>query len=308
MQLEMKDLDSTARKIGTILILNVVLSVPMSYIVLKLVNLFKIEAGNGVPFAILLNFLLFMILASLLLKVNMKEIFINKKRANKIGLKSVILLYVFLLAAYIFLSMCINFPTGLYKVINERYEYIFSSNTALIMMVMASIWEEIFFRGVLLEKLREYGDVFAILTSAVIFGILHGIRFIHATILGIMTGFLYVVGGGITWPILFHFLINFGFGSEFLENALTALFSEVAVVDETFMIASIIILSAVLLVVSFMLCRKDDTLVELRHSWNINVIVNQIKQDKTKYKIFFRAPMIIIFFIFQVIMMVIGSI
>lgn len=33
MQLEVKDLDSTARKIGTILILNIVLAVPMSYIV-----------------------------------------------------------------------------------------------------------------------------------------------------------------------------------------------------------------------------------------------------------------------------------
>ena len=303
MHSEVKDLDSTARKIGAILILNIVLSIPLLYLLLKLFNLLNLKEGLMLPLSVLSNFLLYMILASLLLKVNMKEIFINKNRENKLSFKSVILLYIFLLAVYIFLSMCINFPTGLYKVINERYDFVFSSNAALSMMVIASFWEEIFFRGVLLEQLRKYGDVFAIFTSAIIFGILHGIRFMHATILGIITGFLYVVGGGITWPILFHFLINFGFGSEFLENALTALFSEVAVVDDAFMLASIMILSGMVLVVSFVLCRKDDALTDLRHGWNRKVIVDQIKQDKTKYKIFFKTPIIIIFFILQVIMM-----
>lgn len=300
---EVKDLDSTARKIGTILILNIVLSIPLLYLLLKLFNLLNLKEGLMLPLSVLSNFLLYMILALLLLNVNMKEIFINKNRENKLSFKSVILLYIFLLAVYIFLSMCINLPTGLYKVINERYDFVFSSNAALSMMVIASFWEEIFFRGVLLEQLRKYGDVFAIFTSAIIFGILHGIRFMHATILGIITGFLYVVGGGITWPILFHFLINFGFGSEFLENALTALFSEVAVVDDAFMLVSIMILSGMVLVVSFVLCRKDDALTDLRHGWNKKVIVDQIKQDKTKYKIFFKRPIIIIFFILQVIMM-----
>lgn len=303
MSSEVKYLDSTATKIGAVLILNTVLSIPLLYLLLKLFNLLNLKEGLMLPLSVLSNFLLYMILALLLLNVNMKEIFINKNRENKLSFKSVILLYIFLLAVYIFLSMCINLPTGLYKVINERYDFVFSSNAALSMMVIASFWEEIFFRGVLLEQLRKYGDVFAIFTSAIIFGILHGIRFMHATILGIITGFLYVVGGGITWPILFHFLINFGFGSEFLENALTALFSEVAVVDDAFMLVSIMILSGMVLVVSFVLCRKDDALTDLRHGWNKKVIVDQIKQDKTKYKIFFKTPIIIIFFILQVIMM-----
>lgn len=308
MQVETKGLNSTVKKVGGVLILHIIFMLPMLNLLIVPFNLLKLKGGIEflgieLPISTLASFLLYMILSLLILKANIKEIFTNKRRENQLEFKSIFLLYIFFIATYVFLSMCINYPTGLYKVIDETYGDIFSSNTILITLILASFLEEIFFRGVLLERLRKYGDLFAIITSAIIFGIIHGIRFMHATIFGIITGFLYVVGGNIRWSILFHFVINFVFGGPFIGNILTALFSRITVVDDVFVLASVMILSGTVLVISFVLCRKDDGLVKLGHGWNKNVIVDQIKQDKVKYKIFFKSPMIIIFFIWEIFRM-----
>lgn len=305
MQSETKSLDSTSEKIGSILLLNSIFLWSMYSLLIIPFNLLELKGaiefpGIELPISTFADFLIYMILSLLILKVDIKEIFTNKKRESELGFKSIFLLYILLIAAYLFSSLFFYYSTGLYKRVNEIYGEVFSANTALIAMTMASFLEEIFFRGVLLEKLRKYGDLFAIITSAVIFGILHGIRFITATTFGLITGFLYVAGGSIKWPILFHFLVNFGFGGPFIEDGLNALFSGITVVDDVFVLVSTMILSGVVLIISFVLCRKDDNLEKLRHGWNRKVVVDQIKQDKTKYKIFIKSPTIIIFFIWQI--------
>ena len=58
--------------------------------------------------------------------------------------------------------------------------------------VIPPLTEEFAFRGIILGKLRKFGDTFAILMSAVLFGLLHGniIQIPFAFVIGIVFGFI----------------------------------------------------------------------------------------------------------------------
>ena len=87
----------------------------------------------------------------------------------------------------------------------------------LIAGVLGPAVEEIQFRGVYLNALKKYGAGFAILTSSVVFALLHpGIRFFIALVLGIFTGILMIITGKVIWPIFYHSIYNTTL--LFLEN------------------------------------------------------------------------------------------
>lgn len=71
--------------------------------------------------------------------------------------------------------------------------------------------EEFTFRGVLLGTLRKYGDGFAILTTALLFGILHGnfVQIPFAFIVGMVLGFVVCYTNSMLPAIIIHFLNNF---------------------------------------------------------------------------------------------------
>ncbi|MEG1427986.1 MAG: CPBP family intramembrane glutamic endopeptidase, partial [Oscillospiraceae bacterium] len=76
--------------------------------------------------------------------------------------------------------------------------------------VIPAVFEEFAFRGVLLSALRKYGDGFAIITSSVIFGLLHGslTAIPFAVIAGLTMGYVYVRTGNLFVNIAIHFLNN----------------------------------------------------------------------------------------------------
>ena len=80
----------------------------------------------------------------------------------------------------------------------------------LVMAVLPAILEELVFRGCVLHALRPFGDGFAVMVSAVLFGLMHGnIRQIpFALLVGLALGYLYVVTNNIWVPILVHFMNN----------------------------------------------------------------------------------------------------
>ena len=77
--------------------------------------------------------------------------------------------------------------------------------------VAPALVEEFAFRGVLLQPLRKYGDWFAILTTAVLFGLMHGnmTQMPFAVVAGIGLGYCATVTGSLWVSILIHFLNNF---------------------------------------------------------------------------------------------------
>ena len=86
---------------------------------------------------------------------------------------------------------------------------------ALVLMIihsalMPAFVEEFAFRGILLQPLRAWGDWFAIIISAVLFGMMHAnmTQVPFAIIAGIALGFATVVTGSLWTSICIHFLNN----------------------------------------------------------------------------------------------------
>lgn len=79
-----------------------------------------------------------------------------------------------------------------------------------VMAVLPAILEELVFRFCVLRALRPFGDGFAVLVSAVLFGLMHGnIRQIpFALMVGLALGYLYVGTNRLWIPMLVHFMNN----------------------------------------------------------------------------------------------------
>ena len=70
--------------------------------------------------------------------------------------------------------------------------------------------EEILFRGVMLNKLRTYGDKIAIITTALLFGLFHEnfSQFFYAVGLGVVFAYVTLKTGTIKYSIGLHIMIN----------------------------------------------------------------------------------------------------
>jgi membrane protease YdiL (CAAX protease family) len=80
----------------------------------------------------------------------------------------------------------------------------------LFMAVVPAVFEELLFRGAILQSLRRFGDGFALLISAILFGIIHGnlVQAPNAFVLGIAIGFFVLKTGSLWTGILIHFFNN----------------------------------------------------------------------------------------------------
>lgn len=103
-----------------------------------------------------------------------------------------------------------------------------SSNmtSALIMFVhstvLAPLFEEFWFRGMVLQSLRPYGNGFAIFVSSLLFGLTHAnlSQFFYATTIGIVLGYVAVQTESIITTTVMHAMFNSigGITSLFLVN------------------------------------------------------------------------------------------
>lgn len=77
--------------------------------------------------------------------------------------------------------------------------------------VIPAIIEEFIIRGVVMQPLRRYGDWFAVISSSVIFSLMHGnmVQIPYTLITGIYLGYVAIATGSLWAPILLHFLNNF---------------------------------------------------------------------------------------------------
>ncbi len=122
-------------------------------------------------------------------------------------------------AAYIsnmvglFISAFIEVFKG-FETINPINEFMLNSNIVLVMIyaiIIAPIVEELIFRKILLDKLRRFGDLPAILMTGFAFGIFHFnlSQFFYATVLGIIFAYITIRTNRIVYPIVLHMMVNF---------------------------------------------------------------------------------------------------
>ena len=106
------------------------------------------------------------------------------------------------------------FPQSWIDQLEENGEIIEVANPFLsffAVVILAPVFEEILCRGLLLNTLRKtMKKWYAIVVSAVIFGIIHGnpIQFIYATAIGILLGWIYTKFDSILIPMLCHLMFN----------------------------------------------------------------------------------------------------
>ena len=93
-------------------------------------------------------------------------------------------------------------------------ENVISNSSVLATIIFAGILspiiEEVLFRGVMLNKLRTYGDKIAIITTALLFGLFHEnfSQFFYAVGLGMIFAYVTSKTGTIKYSIGIHIMIN----------------------------------------------------------------------------------------------------
>jgi hypothetical protein len=77
-------------------------------------------------------------------------------------------------------------------------------------VVVAPIGEELIFRKLLIDRTRDFGDVTAILISAISFGLFHGnfFQFFYAFLIGAVLAYVYTWSGNWLWCVGIHMVVN----------------------------------------------------------------------------------------------------
>ena len=80
----------------------------------------------------------------------------------------------------------------------------------LLISIIGPVFEEFFFRKLLVDRTIKYGARVSIILSAVIFGFFHGNlnQFFYAFFIGGFFAYVYIKTGNIIYPILLHIAVN----------------------------------------------------------------------------------------------------
>lgn len=93
-------------------------------------------------------------------------------------------------------------------------DYVFNDSPyffLVLAVICAPIVEEILLRKIFIDRVRKYGDGWAILLSGLLFGLLHGnfTQFFYAALVGAFLAFIYVKTGKLQYTIALHMILNF---------------------------------------------------------------------------------------------------
>jgi len=153
----------------------------------------------------------------------------------------------------------------------------------IIISILAPIFEELFFRKLLIDRTIKYGLKLSIFLSALIFALFHGnlSQFFYAFLLGGFFAYVYIKTGKIIYSITLHAFVNF-FGSVasiFFSTSLTNITQNMNSVN----IGDITIVASYLIILLF--------------SWiiGLNAIFkkyNKIELDESAREIYLEKPIV----------------
>lgn len=128
--------------------------------------------------------------------------------------------------------------------------------------VIPPLTEEFAFRGIILGKLRKFGDSFAILMSAFLFGLLHGniVQIPFAFIIGIVFGFITIKTSSLIPAMITHFLVN-------CSSVIVSLIYENNLIDKNIcdiFYSSFVLIVFILGIISTILLSKDKEFFKLK--------------------------------------------
>lgn len=157
--------------------------------------------------------------------------------------------------------------------------------------IVPALVEEFACRGIVLGLLKKYGEGFAIITSSLIFGIMHGNfeQIPFATMVGLILGYIYIKTGSIWICVLVHGANNaISVILSYLENVMSANMQNILYLIYLVVVMLAAIFGALLFEKNtdenYSLEKPDDTLTK-----------------KQKYSWFFTSWAIILFVVFNVL-------
>jgi len=115
----------------------------------------------------------------------------------------------------------------------------------VIVSIIAPIFEEFFFRKMLIDRTIRYGARVSIILSAVLFGLFHGNlnQFFYAFLMGGFFAYVYIKTGKIIYPIVLHAIVNFmgSVVSQVISQAMMNLQQSISTTDLTIIVAYMIL-------------------------------------------------------------------
>ena len=164
-------------------------------------------------------------------------------------------------------------------------ENVISNSSVLATIIFAGILspiiEEVLFRGVMLNKLRTYGDKIAIITTALLFGLFHEnfSQFFYAVGLGMIFAYVTLKTGTIKYSIGLHIMINMMgsvIGTQVLNSTIATMIFGIVV--WIFVIAGLILFVKDFKKISLL---PGEVIIEKGHilseTWlNVGMIINLI--------------------------------
>ena len=155
---------------------------------------------------------------------------------------------------------------------------------AINIVVAPSIFEELLFRGVMLQALRRFGDHFAVVSTSILFALMHGnlMQGPYALLLGLLIGYFVIYTGSLWTGIAMHAANNFlsVLIEYFMDHMSDTAFETLAVV--------VLIVSVFMSVIGLVHLRsKFGSLFYLRRG-------NYPMTERRKHLVFFTSPFVII--------------
>ncbi|GAE01457.1 Abortive infection protein [Clostridium botulinum B str. Osaka05] len=290
-EISMKKIEERAKKIG----LTNIIEYLLFWVFLYILSYFKTDESSILPYDSLALFFAFLIPSMFILKINFKKMFFKK---NKLNIKSRIVLII------IFISMYLVGATieQLLNLNALKTDMFLNLNFKMIIVreIIVSITEEIIFRGIILENLREFGDDFAIICSSAIFGLMHQFGMISAFVSGVFMGILYVITGNLRSSICFHIFMNLVL--TIILYILHSMFPTIGLDIDMVILTTFFLVIGIIV---FNISRKKNK--EMKN-FNINKLCSisrKIRDDKEKYKVFFGEAMMLLIILFTIGSMVI---
>ncbi len=263
------------RKLGFSLGLMIVSSQLVFTLMEILLNHLGIEESIEVTY--LLNAFSLYVVAFLLVKLLLRKVE-NVEQKPKVKLTFKKFMW-YLFVAYGIGIFCATFTneiiTLISKVCNkefsDRVEEMMSNSTPipliLFVAIIGPIFEELIFRGLLLKKLRVYGDKTAIIYTSIAFGLFHTniSQILFAAVIGVVLSYVVCKTNNIKYSIMIHIIIN--------------MLSSIATIIST---AGLDAIQTVYVVVITLITIAAVIVVPIKGAKNRIEISNESKYDKKK--------------------------
>lgn len=273
----------------------IIATVGLSIFSLILSRVFMIEFNEPVLVDLVMSVTIVMI-ATKSFNCNIKDLFKDKEQQYQCTSSSKISLITFMVAVSAIIFIVMQYATGIYKmdILGAAFLPKVAGNNFVVSLVIGGfvlpVFNEIFFRGILLENLKSQGAIFAIVVASLVQALFSNTAVVSTFLIALMLGSIYIYTNNIKTTIVFSQILNLlaVYGPIFI----TKVYPKASFLSIVMIIAALLVPVAIL---AYLKCKKDEKMQAFFNKFNIKEMVNDVKKDKNKYWGIFDSPAFLIY-------------